>query len=259
MEFFLFRGLFNKTWFCRSPLVFEEDLIFMIKALEKDLADNFDIHFNDHALLDEAFTQASYVNEHPNQGLKFYERIEFLGDAVLQIIVSEYLFKRYPDMSQGKLTRLRAAMVCEASFSEFAKECRFDQYIRLGKGEELSGARKRSSLLCDIFESFVGALYLDQGRPVVEKFVRTVIFPKLDQGKFDHVIDNKTALQEYLQRHGDVAIEYRLLSEEGPENDITFKVEVIADGKVLATGMGHSKKTAEQDAAKAALSDIRAK
>ncbi|AEV95306.1 ribonuclease III [Pediococcus claussenii] len=231
----------------------------MIKALEDDLAQNFNIHFNNHDLLDEAFTQASYVNEHPNQGLKFYERIEFLGDAVLQIVVSEYLFKRYPEMPQGKLTRLRAAMVKEDSFSDFAKECHFDRYIRLGKGEELSGARQRSSLLCDIFESFTGALYLDQGRDAVEEFVQKVIFPKLDEGRFDHVIDHKSELQEVLQVHGDVDIDYQLIAETGGENDRVFEVELIADGKKLSRGKGTSKKLAEQNAANKALQQIKSK
>ena len=107
-----------------------------ITALSHYLADEFGIQFNNRDLLAEAFTQASYVNEHPHQGLKFYERIEFLGDAVLQLFVSEYIYQRYPQLPQGKLTRLRAAMVCEDSFSKFAKECHFDKYIRLGKGEE---------------------------------------------------------------------------------------------------------------------------
>ena len=205
----------------------------------------------------EAFTQASYVNEHPNQNLKFYERIEFLGDAVLELIVSEYIYKRYPELPQGKLTRLRAAMVCEDSFSKFAKECHFDQYIRLGKGEEKAGARQRPGLLCDIFESFVGALYLDQGRPTVEKFVRRVIFPKLDMGWFDHAVDAKTSLQEYLQRDGDVKIEYHLLDETGTENDPEFHVNVKVDGQVIADGHGSSKKHAEMQAAQNALNKFR--
>ncbi len=153
----------------------------MIKKLEQNLATKFNIHFNDPKLLDEAFTQASYVNEHPNQGLKYYERIEFLGDAVLQLTVSEYIYQRYPELPQGKLSRLRAAMVQEDSFSKFALECDFDKYIRLGHGEEMAGARQRPSLLCDIFESFIGALYLDQGKAAVEEFIGQVIFPKLDQ------------------------------------------------------------------------------
>ncbi len=225
--------------------------------LQDYLAKEFDIHFNDPSRLAEAFTQASYVNEHPHQNLKFYERIEFLGDAVLELIVSEYIYKRYPELPQGKLTRLRAAMVCEDSFSKFAKECHFDQYIRLGKGEEKAGARQRPGLLCDIFESFVGALYLDQGRKAVEKFVQRVIFPKLDMGWFDHAVDAKTSLQEFLQRNGDVKIEYHLLDESGTENEPSFHVNVTADGKVLAEGRGSSKKHAEMQAAQTALNQLR--
>lgn len=230
----------------------------MIEELQDYLAKEFDIHFTDPSLLAEAFTQASYVNEHPEQNLKFYERIEFLGDAVLELIVSEYIYKRYPELPQGKLTRLRAAMVCEDSFSKFAKECHFDQYIRLGHGEELAGARQRPGLLCDIFESFVGALYLDQGRPAVEKFVRRVIFPKLDMGWFDHAVDAKTSLQEFLQRDGDVLIEYHLLDETGTENAPEFHVNVSADGQVIADGQGSSKKQAEMQAAQSALNKLRA-
>lgn len=229
----------------------------MISELQAYLKKEYGIEFNDPSLLAEAFTQASYVNEHPNQGLKFYERIEFLGDAVLQLFVSEYIYKRYPQLPQGKLTRLRAAMVCEDSFSKFAKECHFDQYIRLGHGEEMAGARQRSGLLCDIFESFIGALYLDQGRDAVEKFIHRVIFPKLDMGWFDHAVDAKTSLQEFLQRDGDVDIEYHLLAESGSENAPVFKVNVSADGKVIGTGSGSSKKHAEMAAAKEALTALR--
>ena len=178
---------------------------------------------------------------------------------MLELIVSEYIYKRYPELPQGKLTRLRAAMVCEDSFSKFAKECHFDQYIRLGHGEELAGARQRPGLLCDIFESFVGALYLDQGRPAVEKFVRRVIFPKLDMGWFDHAVDAKTSLQEFLQRDGDVLIEYHLLEESGTENNPAFHVDVAANGQVIADGQGSSKKQAEMQAAQRALKKLRAK
>lgn len=229
----------------------------MIKELENELADKFDIHFTNHALLDEAFTQASYVNEHSNRGLKFYERIEFLGDAVLQLTVSEYIYKRYPQMPQGELTRLRAAMVQEDSFSKFAVECHFDQYIRLGHGEEMAGARQRSSLLCDIFESFIGALYLDQGKDAVVSFISKVIFPKLDQGWFDNEVDYKTSLQEFLQRNGDVDIDYTVIKEEGPANARRYTVGVSADDQQIGTGTGTSKKHAEMDAAKNALQDLR--
>ncbi|WP_421016548.1 ribonuclease III [Furfurilactobacillus cerevisiae] len=229
----------------------------MIAGLEDELAKRFDIHFQHPELLDEAFTQASYVNEHPHQNLKFYERIEFLGDAVLQLTVSEYIYERYPEMPQGKLTRLRAAMVQEASFAKFALECHFDQYIRLGRGEEKEGARHRSSLLCDIFESFIGALYLDQGKDAVVAFITKVIFPKLDAGWFDHAIDYKTALQEWLQRDGDVIIDYELKREDGPENDRNFTMTVAADQKIIGEGTGKSKKNAEQAAALQALQSLR--
>lgn len=228
-----------------------------LSELQDYLADEFQIKFNRPELLAEAFTQASYVNEHPHQGLKFYERVEFLGDAVLQLFVSEYIYKRYPQLPQGKLTRLRAAMVCEDSFSKFAKECHFDEYIRLGKGEEKAGARQRPSLLCDIFESFIGALYLDQGRDAVERFIHRVIFPKLDQGWFDHAVDAKTSLQEYLQRQGDVDIKYHLLAERGADNQPVFKVNVSANGQVIGVGQGSSKKHAEMAAAQQALNKLR--
>ena len=247
-----------KAILCRGFLYLSRKGVITIKELQDYLAKEFDIHFDNPDLLAEAFTQASYVNEHPNQGLKFYERIEFLGDAVLELIVSEYIYKRYPELPQGKLTRLRAAMVCEDSFSKFAKECHFDQYIRLGHGEELAGARQRPGLLCDIFESFVGALYLDQGRHAVDKFVRRVIFPKLDMGWFDHAVDAKTSLQEFLQRNGDVKIEYHLLSESGTENEPVFKVNVAANGKIIGEGTGASKKHAEMQAAVQALQKLRA-
>lgn len=229
----------------------------MISELQAYLQAEFGIHFQDTALLAEAFTQASYVNEHPKEHLKYYERIEFLGDAVLQLFVSEYIYQRFPELPQGKLTRLRAAMVCEDSFSKFALECHFDQYIRLGRGEEMAGARKRPSLLCDIFEAFIGALYLDQGRAAVEKFIHRVIFPKLDQGWFDHAVDAKTTLQEFLQRNGDVKIIYHLLKESGSENEPVFTVNVSANGQVIGQGTGSSKKHAEMAAAQVALEALR--
>ncbi|HIW71498.1 MAG TPA: ribonuclease III [Candidatus Levilactobacillus faecigallinarum] len=230
----------------------------MIAGLNQELAANFNIHIEDQSLLDEAFTQASYVNEHPNQGLKFYERIEFLGDAVMQLVVSNYIYRRFPEMPQGRLTRLRAAMVNEVSFASFARECHFDQYIRLGKGEEKAQARQRDSLLCDIFESFIGALYLDQGEDAVVKFVTQVVFPKIDEGRFDEFFDHKTELQELVQKHGAVDIDYRLVSEQGPDNDLAFKVAVYVNDKLLGEGTGHSKKHAEQNAARHALENLKA-
>lgn len=221
------------------------------------LHDNFQIDIKNYALFDEAFTHASYVNEHPKENLKYYERIEFLGDAVMQLCVSEYLFKRYPNLPEGKLSRLRAAMVCEDSFSKFAKECHFDEYIRLGKGEEKANARNRPSLLCDIFEAFIGALYLDQGKETVVSFISKVIFPKLDMGWFDHFLDHKTELQELLQQDGDCEIEYQVLAAKGPDNAKQYYVAVLANQKELGRGIGHTKKAAEQAAANQALKELR--
>lgn len=230
----------------------------MEQAFLNELRDNFGIEYHNVDLLTEAFTQSSYVNEHPNLKLQDYQRIEFLGDAVMEFMVSEYLYKKYPNYPEGKLTRLRAAIVCEDSFSAFARECHFDRYIKLGKGEENNGARQRNSLLCDIFESFVGSLYLDQGVAAVHRFVAQVVFPKIDNGTFSYVMDHKTNLQEYLQRDGEVEITYHLISETGPANDTKFTVEVIAHDQVLGRGTGHTKKIAEQAAAEVALQKLQA-
>ncbi|MDU4029122.1 MAG: ribonuclease III, partial [Enterococcus faecalis] len=154
------------------------------------------------------------------------------------------------------LTKMRAAIVREDSLAKFAKECHFDNYILLGKGEEASGGRTRASLLCDLFEAFLGALYLDQKVGAAKKFIEDVIFPKIDAGAFSHEMDHKTQLQEVLQRKGDVSIEYRLIKEEGPAHDRTFFTEVYMNGELIGLGQGKSKKLAEQDAAERALKSI---
>lgn len=223
-----------------------------------ELRHRYGIEFKNLALLDEAFTHSSYVNEHQELGLKDNERLEFLGDAVLEITVSDYLYRKYPDEPEGQLTRMRAAIVQTKSFSAFSKEAHFDQYIRLGKGEENAGARKRLTLLEDLFEAFNGALYLDQGRAANIRFAQQVIFPKIDAGEFSAEMDHKTALQEFVQKDGEVKIEYQLLGESGPAHDRQFHVDVEVDGKVLGTGYGKNKKAAEQAAAKDALSGLQA-
>ncbi|MFD1429950.1 ribonuclease III [Lacticaseibacillus mingshuiensis] len=224
-----------------------------------ELRQRYGVEFKNLAILDEAFTHSSYVNEHKELGLKDNERLEFLGDAVLELTVSDYIYRHYPDQPEGKLTRMRAAIVQTKSFSAFSKEAHFDQYIKLGKGEEAAGARKRKTLLEDLFEAFNGALYLDQGRGAVIKFAEQVIFPKIDAGEFAADMDHKTELQEFVQQGGEVAIEYRLLSESGPANDRSFSVEVAVDGKILGSGSGRSKKAAEQAAAQDALTTLKAK
>ncbi|KRM18872.1 ribonuclease III [Ligilactobacillus hayakitensis DSM 18933 = JCM 14209] len=229
----------------------------MLKGLEQMLKKDFDIEFKNHEILEAAFTHVSYLNEKPNlKNRGYYERIEFLGDAVMQLCVSEYIFKKFPKMPEGKLTRLRAAMVCEDSFSKFATECHFNEYIRLGKGEEKGNARQRTSLLCDIFEAFIGALYYDQGKDAVVKFISKVIFPKLDEGWFDHLMDNKTELQEFLQQNGECKIVYGEVSVTGPDNQRTYTMNVSINGKVMGEGTGRTKKLAEQMAAYKALKKL---
>lgn len=217
------------------------------------LKNRYQITFHNQKWLEEAFTHSSYVNENRGKDLQYNERIEFLGDAVLELIVSNYLFRKYPNMPEGKLTKLRSSIVREDSLAMFAKECGFDQYIRLGKGEENSNARQRPSLLCDLFEAFIGALYMDQGLESVVSFLNIVMFPKVEQGIFSYTLDNKTYLQEQLQKNGAVNIEYRLVKEEGPAHDKEFFVEVYANGNLIGQGSGRNKKTAEQEAARQAI------
>ncbi len=218
-----------------------------------ELKEGYRIVFTNLELLEQAFTHSSYVNEHRNMRLEDNERLEFLGDAVLELIVSQYLYNKYTNLPEGKLTKMRSAIVREDSLSKFAKECGFDQYIMLGKGEENSNGRQRPALLCDLFESFLGALYLDQGLQSVVDFLSKVVFPKIEAGVFSHEMDHKTTLQEVLQKSGDVEIEYQLVKEDGPAHDRKFLIEVYSNGTLIGEGSGRSKKMAEQEAAKVAL------
>lgn len=228
----------------------------MDNQLTNELKEKYRIVFHDLNLLEQAFTHSSYVNEHRNLQLSDNERLEFLGDAVLELMVSEYLYRLYSDIPEGKLTKTRAAIVREDSLSKFAKECGFDKYILLGKGEENSGGRTRPALLCDLFEAFLGALYLDQGFKAAHAFLQTVVFPKVKAGAFSHEMDHKTKLQEVLQKSGDVFIEYRLVKEEGTAHERVFWIEVYVDEKLIGTGQGKSKKLAEQAAAENALAAL---
>ena len=141
------------------------------------------------------------------------ERLEFLGDAVLELTVSQYLFQKYPTMSEGELTKLRAAIVCEPSLVRFANELSFGSLVLLGKGEEMTGGRERPALLADVFEAFIGALYLDQGLETVWEFLKEIVYPKINEGAFSHVMDYKSQLQELIQRDGSGNVEYQILQE----------------------------------------------
>ncbi|WP_456275528.1 ribonuclease III [Bacillus sp. AK128] len=215
------------------------------------------LNFQNEKLLYQAFTHSSYVNEHRRRPFEDNERLEFLGDAVLELTISKYLFETYPTMSEGELTKLRASIVCEPSLVRFANDLNFGELILLGKGEELTGGRARPALLADVFEAFIGALYLDQGIEQVWNFLELVIFPKIKKGAFSHVMDFKSQLQELIQRDGSGVIEYKVLHEKGPAHNRIFESRVYLNGETLGTGVGKSKKEAEQQAAQMALEGLK--
>jgi len=225
----------------------------------KQLQDRLGIQFSQVKLLKQAFTHSSYVNEHRRKLYEDNERLEFLGDAVLELTVSKYLFEKYPMMSEGELTKLRAAIVCEPSLVMFANQLGFGEFVLLGKGEEMTGGRERPAMLADVFESFIGALYLDRGLEQVVEFLRKVVFPKIDEGAFSHVMDYKSQLQELIQRDSNGTIQYKILQEKGPAHNREFVSIVLLNGEKLGSGSGKSKKEAEQHAAERALNVLRQK
>jgi ribonuclease III len=229
------------------------------ESLFKDFQNTIGITIDNEKLLKQAFTHSSYVNEHRRKPFEDNERLEFLGDAVLELTVSQFLYKKYPTMTEGELTKLRAAIVCEPSLVAFANELSFGKLVLLGKGEEMTGGRERPALLADVFEAFIGALYLDQGIETVIRFLEKVVFPKINAGAFSHVMDYKSQLQELIQRDGTGAIEYRVLQEIGPAHNKEFVSKVSLNGQELGVGTGKSKKEAEQHAAQMALDILKAK
>ncbi|MCM2604644.1 ribonuclease III [Rossellomorea marisflavi] len=225
----------------------------------KAFQDELQIHFSDEKLLKQAFTHSSYVNEHRRKPYEDNERLEFLGDAVLELTVSQFLFKKYPMMSEGELTKLRAAIVCEPSLVKFSMEMNFGELILLGKGEEMTGGRERPALLADVFEAFIGALYLDQGLDTVVSILEKVVYPKINAGAFSHVMDYKSQLQELVQRGSAGTIMYSILDESGPAHNREFISRVCLNGEELGVGKGRSKKEAEQKAAQKALEKLKQK
>ena len=227
-----------------------------IQTLSKILKEKFDISFKNEALLMEAMTHSSYANEHKEMKGIYNERIEFLGDAVLELTISDWLFRQFPHFQEGQLTKLRAQIVCEDSLSVLAKECSLNEYLLLGKGETLSGGREKPAILCDVFEAFIGALYLEKGVNEVQRFLNLVVIPKIKNGRYELITDFKTELQEYLQQNGTVHIRYELIKEEGPSHDKVFTVQVTVDGKKYKTASGKTKKAAEQMAAKLTMEEL---
>lgn len=225
----------------------------MTKNIVEHIKREFGVTFHSEETLIEAFTHSSYANDHRELKVKNLERLEFLGDAVVELTVSEYLYHKYPNHPEGQLTRMRASIVRQESLASLAKEHKLHQLVRLGKGEEQMNGRNRSSLLCDVFEAFIGAVFVDQGMDAVMTILKRVLFPKIDSGAFSHGMDHKTALQELLQKNGVVTIKYKVVDKKGPDHDREFIVEVFVEGDSFGRGVGRSKKMAEQAAAKQAL------
>jgi ribonuclease-3 len=220
-----------------------------MKALEK----NLNYQFNNEELLLNALTHSSYANE-VRHGVTSNERLEFLGDSVLSIIVSDYLYKNFASLPEGELTKLRASLVCEKSLCSFSRELQMGDFLRLGKGEEKNGGRERDSILADAFEAVLAAMYLDGGIDIARRHVMRFILDELKHTDDEVFKDYKTALQEIIQRNPEESVSYYLTDEKGPDHDKIFTVEVHLNSNVIGVGMGNSKKQAEQMAAKQALS-----
>ena len=211
--------------------------------------------FGDLTLLDQALSHSSYTRERREEDLRDNERLEFLGDAFFDAIIGEALYKMFPDAEEGKLSKMRASIVCEASLAQAAKRIELADYLLLGYGEEKNGGRHRESILADATEAVVGAIYLDGGYEYVKSFVLNTFEKELKDAKEGRFLnkDFKSALQEELQAAGIHEIKYILEKEEGPDHDKTFTVRLEVKGQTAGYGTGKSKKTAEQAAAKQAL------
>ncbi len=219
-----------------------------MKALEEKLG----YEFKNADLLINALTHSSYANEARN-GMSSNERLEFLGDAVLSVIVSDYLFKHYPNIPEGELTKLRASLVCEKSLCGFSRELELGKFLMLGKGEDRGGGRERDSILADAFEALLAAMYLDGGMEIAKKHVLRFVLPELKKKDEAVFKDYKTALQEIIQRNPEESVTYILTGQSGPDHDKLFEMEVHLNSNVIGKGVGKSKKSAEQMAAKQAL------
>ena len=213
----------------------------------KQLEKNIGYHFRDKNLLKTAVTHSSFANENRG-GLAYNERLEFLGDAVLQLITSEKLFKENPDMPEGRMSKQRAALVCEDALAGYSHEINLGDFMLLGKGEEATGGRNRPSILADAFEALIGAIFLDGGMDNAKRFVRRFL-----DAAHASLKDYKTLLQEIIQKNPGERLSYVVIGESGPDHDKVFNVEVHLNSNVIGKGTGKSKKQAEQAAAKEAL------
>ena len=225
-----------------------------MQELEKKLG----YSFKNPALLSEALSHSSYANEHRSAKLNSNERLEFLGDSVLGFVTAEFLFTSHPDLPEGDLTRIRAALVCEQSLYEVAtSQLELGRYLKLGRGEEAGGGRRRTSILADATEAVFAAVYLDGGIDAARSLIHRVLLDAVRQEAVEERRrDYKTALQELVQRQADQVLTYRMIGEHGPDHAKVFTAEVLLNGSAIGSGSGHSKKEAEQSAARSALKKL---
>lgn len=224
---------------------------FYIDELERTLK----ITFKNKKLLETALTHSSFANQYKN--VEFNERLEFLGDSVLQLCITEYLFNNYKEKTEGELTKKRALIVCENSLYEIAKKLNLGSYIKMSKGEELTGGRHRVSIQADCVEAILAAIYLDKDINYVKDFIITNFKDIIDKAMKDEIVlDYKTKLQEILQKNGEIDITYELVKYEGPPHRRKFFTKVLIDDKVMGEGEGYSKKESEQNCAKEAISKL---
>lgn len=218
----------------------------------KDLETAIGYHFNDITLLQNALTHSSYANERWHDSLMSNERLEFLGDSILGMVVAEYLYHNFPNRPEGELTRMRADMVCESSLASVAEKIGLGSHLLLGKGEERFGGRERASILADAVESVIAACFIDGGMTASRAFIERFVLCDVPVTKL-HNLDYKTSLQELVQQKKNQLLTYTLIGESGPDHNKHFAVEVALNGQVVGKGVGSSKKRAEQDAARAAI------
>jgi ribonuclease-3 len=222
-----------------------------------DLEVKLGIKFKDITILEKAFTHRSYLNEHRGEGLENNERLEFLGDAVLELIISSYLYKNYPEKSEGELTNIRAAVVRTESLAEESRNLDFGKYLRMSKGEEDSGGKDKDYLLANTFEAVLGAIYLDQGFNVCIEYLGETLLHKVSNIVEKNLfIDPKTQAQELIQAQFKVTPLYEVIKEEGPDHDKKFTVALKVNQKEMGRGSGSSKQKAEEEAAKMAIDTI---
>jgi ribonuclease-3 len=225
------------------------------KVLLEDLEARIGYQFKDSNLLRQAMTHSSFSNEHRLNRLTSNERLEFLGDAVLEIVTSDFLFAKYPKLPEGDLTKIRASIVCEQTLAFCTREIELGMYLLLGKGEDLTGGRDRNSIVSDAMEALIGAIYLDGGFANAKEFIYKFILSDIEHKQLFY--DSKTILQEIVQSDFKEELVYKLIGEEGPDHNKKFIIDAVIGNEIVGHGIGRTKKAAEQEAAYSAIVKLR--